>query len=233
MNRKQAILQIIGIEQWQIRSPIVTTPEKNIVTPASEPNSLAPIVANTSNMDWETLKKTIKHCQKCALAKTRTQTVFGVGSEQAKLMVVGEAPGFHEDQQGKPFVGRAGQLLTQMLQAIDLTREQVFIANVLKCRPPNNRDPVITEVKQCTPYLQRQIAIIKPRVILALGRIAAQYLLNCDTPMRDLRGRRYFYTDDKIPLYVTYHPAYLLRSPQDKRKTLHDLTILKHALMDF
>jgi uracil-DNA glycosylase family 4 len=172
-----------------------------------------------------TLKQCVLACQRCRLSKTRTQTVFGIGNEQADVMVIGEAPGFHEDQQGEPFVGRAGQLLNAMLLAIGLTREQVFIANIIKCRPPNNRDPLPDEVETCTEYLVQQIDFIKPKVICALGRISAQYLLKREEALGKLRQQTHHYQN--IPLIATYHPAYLLRNPIDKKKTYQDLLTLK------
>jgi DNA polymerase len=151
--------------------------------------------------------------------------VFGVGNRQADWLLIGEAPGRDEDQQGEPFVGRAGQLLNAMLQAIGLQREQVYIANILKCRPPDNRDPRPQEVVCCEPYLMRQIELIQPRLILALGRIAAQNLLNSETPIGKLRGRVHQFRDTGIALIATYHPAYLLRSPLEKRKAWQDLQL--------
>jgi DNA polymerase len=151
--------------------------------------------------------------------------VFGVGNTQADLLVIGEAPGADEDRQGEPFVGRAGQLLNQMLLAIGFKREQVFIANVLKCRPPNNRDPKPEEALKCEPYLLRQIALIQPRVILSVGRISAQNLLKTEIPVGKLRGRVHAFGELGIPLVVTYHPAYLLRSPEQKAKAWDDLQL--------
>ncbi len=157
-------------------------------------------------------------CHACGLEKGRTQTVFGIGNRQANLMIIGEAPGFYEDQQGEPFVGRAGQLLNAMLAAIGLSRESVYIANILKCRPPNNRDPLPDEVALCTPFLQKQIALIKPQLLLAVGRIAAHYLLETKTSLNQLRGKIHSYGQFDTPLIITYHPAYLLRNPADKAK---------------
>ncbi len=162
---------------------------------------------------------------KCALHSTRTQTVFGVGNRSAKWMIIGEAPGAEEDRQGEPFVGRAGQLLNSMLQAIGLRRQDVFIANILKCRPPNNRDPSPQEMRCCQPYLRRQIALVDPTLILCVGRIAAQTLLQTDVTVGKLRGRVHSLGPDARPLIVTYHPAYLLRSPGEKRKTWQDLVL--------
>jgi DNA polymerase len=151
--------------------------------------------------------------------------VFGVGNRNADWLVIGEAPGKDEDLQGEPFVGRAGQLLNAMLQAIGLRREQVYIANILKCRPPDNRDPRPEEVECCEPYLLRQVELIAPKLILAVGRVAAQNLLKTDTPIGKLRGRVHDFRATGIPLIATYHPAYLLRSPMEKRKAWQDLQL--------
>jgi len=173
--------------------------------------------------EWESLRKQVAACTKCELHKGRTQTVFGVGNINADWMIIGEAPGRDEDMQGEPFVGRAGKLLNAMLRAIGLQREQVYIANILKCRPPDNRDPRPEEVVCCEGYLKQQIAMIKPKIILAVGRIAAQNLLKVETPIGQMRGNRYEYPEGNIPVVVTYHPAYLLRSPREKRKSWQDL----------
>jgi DNA polymerase len=179
---------------------------------------------------WSDLAARVRACTKCALHKSRTQTVFGVGRRDARLFVIGEAPGADEDRQGEPFVGRAGQLLTEMLRAIGLPRSEVYIANILKCRPPGNRDPQPEESTQCTPYLSQQIALVEPRVLLAVGRISAQWLLQTDTPIGRLRGRVLPYGDRNIPLVVTYHPAYLLRSPLAKATAWTDLCLVKDLL---
>ena len=161
----------------------------------------------------------------CELSQSRTNTVFGVGNPDADWMIIGEAPGAEEDRQGEPFVGRAGKLLDQMLFAVGLSRERVFIANILKCRPPNNRDPKADEAASCRDYLEQQIALIQPKIILAVGRIAAQNLLGSDEPVGRMRGRPHDL--DGIPLVVTYHPAYLLRSPSQKQKSWHDLCLAR------
>ncbi len=163
----------------------------------------------------------VKDCQKCSLGRTRKNFVFGTGSPDAGLMLIGEAPGRDEDEQGEPFVGRAGQLLNKILQAIHFQRKEVYIANILKCRPPNNRDPLPEEVEQCEPYLHRQIEIIQPKLILALGRVAAQTLLKTRTSLANLRGRLHNYRG--IPMIVTFHPAALLRNPQWKYPTWDDV----------
>ena len=212
MDRDQ-YLTALGIQQWRERS-------------AAVPDS-ATTVADDD--DWNVLEKTATACVLCDLCKTRKNVVFGSGNRHAQLMVIGEAPGATEDEEGLPFVGAAGQLLTKMLLAIQLPREQVYIANILKCRPPNNRDPKPDEVATCTPYLQRQIALIQPKLILALGRIAAQYLLKTTQSLASLRGTVHDYQG--TPLQVTYHPAYLLRTPQDKRKAWEDLQQVQQFLV--
>ena len=179
-------------------------------------------VTRIATLDWRDLSNMVSTCQACPLGETRKHAVFGAGNPRGSWLFVGEAPGAEEDRRGEAFVGRAGQLLDNMLQAMGLSRDKdAYIANILKCRPPNNRDPLGPEVQACTPYLQRQIALLQPRVIVALGRFAAQGLLQVDTPLSQLRGtiRQY----QGIPLIVTYHPAYLLRNPIDKRKVWEDL----------
>lgn len=171
------------------------------------------------------LGEDLSPCLKCPLGETRTTFVFGTGSRDANLMFVGEAPGRDEDLQGEPFVGRAGQLLNRIIESIGFTREEVYIGNILKCRPPDNRDPLSEEVDACEPHLQRQIALIRPVVICALGRIAAQTLLRSTAPLGKLRGRIHRYQG--IPLVVTYHPAALLRNPKWKRPTWEDVQLLK------
>ncbi|MCG7935710.1 MAG: uracil-DNA glycosylase, partial [Candidatus Thiodiazotropha taylori] len=159
-----------------------------------------------------------------------SQTVFGVGDEQADLLVIGEAPGADEDRQGEPFVGRAGQLLNAMLLAMGFKREAVFIANIVKCRPPDNRDPAAEEALACQNYLLRQIALIQPKLILSVGRISAQNLLQTDIAVGKLRGRVHTFGETNIPLVVTYHPAYLLRSPEQKSKAWQDLQLALSVL---
>lgn len=172
--------------------------------------------------ELEALEKAVSICTKCPLSETRTQTVFGGGYLQANLVFVGEAPGYHEDIQGVPFVGRAGELLTNIIEkGMKLTRSEVYICNVLKCRPPDNRDPLPAEVAMCEPYLVRQLELIKPRVICALGAHAARTLLKCNAPLGKLRNKWHFYHG--IPLRATYHPAYLLRNERDKGKAWKDV----------
>ena len=177
---------------------------------------------------WAELERAVAECTKCELHESRTQAVFGVGNHNADLLIIGEAPGRDEDLQGEPFVGRAGQLLNAMLAAIGFQREQVYIANILKCRPPNNRDPSPEEAACCHPWLQQQIDLVNPKVILAIGRIAAHNLLNTDASVGSMRSRQHSYNG--IPLIVSYHPAYLLRKPVEKRKSWQDLKLVRSLL---
>jgi len=195
--------------------------------PVSEgvPGRESRMAVDTAHLDWGQLESTVKACTLCDLHRTRTQAVFGVGNRSAQWMVIGEAPGADEDAKGEPFVGRAGQLLNSMLKAVGLQREDVFIANILKCRPPNNRDPSVEESLCCTPYLYRQIELVNPELILCVGRIAAQNLLKTDTPIGKLRGRVHRLGASQRPVVVTYHPAYLLRSPLEKRRAWDDLIL--------
>jgi len=185
--------------------------------------------ARIAQLDWAALKSTVAGCTACPLCKTRTHTVFGVGDEQAEWMMVGEAPGAEEDARGEPFVGQAGRLLDSMLAAVGLKRgTNVYIANVLKCRPPGNRNPEPFEVGQCGPHLVRQIALIRPKLILAMGRFAAQTLLGTDASIASLRGRLFQYQG--VPLIVSYHPAYLLRTLPDKAKAWEDLCFARTTM---
>jgi len=177
------------------------------------------------HLGWEALQQKVQHCTQCLeLVNNRTRTVFGTGDMQARLMIIGEAPGADEDRQGEPFVGKAGQLLNRMIEAMGLKRQQVYIANVLKCRPPDNRDPKPHEIIDCSGFLQRQISLVSPDVIMIVGRIAAQSLLKTTTPISKLRGS--VVEIEGIKTVITYHPAYLLRSPQEKAKAWHDLKIV-------
>lgn len=224
--------------------PVAATPAAPARAPIGRPPPLAdkpaPIEAplgarpaGVDTMDWAALRTTVASCQACSLGASRKQAVFGVGHEQADWMIVGEAPGEQEDREGEPFVGRAGQLLDRMLHAIDLTRgedapaRQVFIANVLKCRPPANRNPQPQEVSQCEPYLLRQMALVQPKVVLAMGRFAVQSLLKTSEPIGKLRGR--VHTVQGVPVVVTYHPAYLLRNPADKALAWADLCLAREV----
>ncbi|ARB93716.1 uracil-DNA glycosylase [Legionella longbeachae] len=203
---KHYYLQIMGIDLWKLRQ------------------------SNSCQKDLSSLAKEVSSCTRCPLHKTRTQTVFYRGHEKAKLMIVGEAPGFYEDQQGLPFVGKAGGLLNQMLRSIEMVEKDVYIANVLKCRPPDNRDPHLDEIAQCSSFLVRQIELVKPHLILALGRFAGQFLLNKPLSLKQLRNTIHHYNN--IPFIVSYHPAYLLRNPSDKKKTYIDLLTVKKLLAE-
>jgi DNA polymerase len=205
-------LQAMGIDVWVPRHQADSEPM------ATEVHETQPI---DSHHTWIDLQHQVSQCQACDLCKTRTQTVFGVGNHHATWLLIGEAPGQNEDLQGEPFVGKAGQLLNEMLRAIGLDREQVYIANMLKCRPPNNRDPQADEVAACNGFLQQQIALLQPKIILAVGRIAAQNLLKTQQPLSRLRGTQHQL--DGIPLVVVHHPAYLLRSLTEKAKAWEDL----------
>jgi DNA polymerase len=202
----------------------VTTPPR--VTPAA---AVVDVSVDTVSKLTE-LSKTVSVCTRCALHATRTQTVFGVGNPQAKLMFIGEAPGADEDAKGEPFVGRAGQLLNKIIAAMGMTREEVYIGNILKCRPPQNRDPLPSEVECCEEYLRAQIALIKPRYICALGRIAAHWLLKTEAPLGALRAHTHIY--EGIPVIVTYHPAALLRNPNFKAPCWEDMKKLMALLKD-
>ncbi|RDU99537.1 uracil-DNA glycosylase [Trinickia dinghuensis] len=181
-------------------------------------------VGDVAALDWDALEARVSACERCRLCEKRTNTVFGVGDRAGDWMLIGEGPGENEDKQGEPFVGQAGKLLDSMLRALSLARgENVYIANVVKCRPPGNRNPEPDEVARCEPYLQRQVALVKPKLIVALGRVAAQSLLKTDASISSLRGRVHRYED--VPVIVTYHPAYLLRSLPDKAKAWVDLCL--------
>jgi len=212
MSRRAEVLAEMGIAPvWRLRSKVVTNE------------------SSSSHDGWIPLKAAVSGCTKCGLHKTRTQTVFGVGDENADWMLIGEAPGAEEDRLGDPFVGQAGRLLDNMLAAIGLSRRKnVYIANVLKCRPPGNRNPVPEEVEQCSPHLLKQIELIKPKLIVAMGRFAAQTLLESDASIASLRGRVHRYAG--VPLIVTYHPAYLLRTLEDKAKAWEDLVFARKTM---
>jgi len=185
--------------------------------------------ASIAGMDWVALKRAVAGCQACGLCRTRNRTVFGIGDESADLMIVGEAPGAEEDAQGEPFVGQAGRLLGNMLAAIGMNRERgIYIANVLKCRPPGNRNPEPVEVARCGPHLRRQIELVQPRLLVAMGRFAAQTLLSTDASIASMRGRLFQY--EGVPVVVTYHPAYLLRNLPDKAKAWEDLLFIRRTL---
>jgi uracil-DNA glycosylase len=214
MIEQDYYLNLLGIERWRVR----TVPAEAIKEPIETD-------------EWAELEQSVAKCTACDLHKTRTHTVFGTGNRQADLMFIGEAPGAEEDRQGKPFVGRAGQLLTEMLRSVGFSRDEVFIANILKSRPPGNRDPLPAEVAACIPFLKKQIQLIQPKLLVSLGRISAHTLLNSTTALSRLRGQTLVF--DQIPLIVTYHPAYLLRSPQDKAKAYEDLKRIRKMIESF
>lgn len=226
---RQHYLQAMGIDLWLRRGRF--RERDSHVPQLRQDGNIVPEPAEGIDLpDWEALREQVLRCTRCELHRTRTQAVFGVGNRHAQWMIVGEAPGAEEDRQGEPFVGRAGQLLNRMLLALGLARGDVYIANILKCRPPNNRDPHLDEVAHCQPYLRRQIELVRPRVLLAVGRIAAQHLLDTQLSLSRLRGSVHRLPGGDIPVVVTYHPAYLLRSPRDKRKAWADLCFARHVL---
>ena len=182
---------------------------------------------SSENNDLASLNKVVKKCKKCNLHKTRQNTVFGEGDPDSDIMIIGEAPGREEDEVGRPFIGRAGKLLNEFLKSIGLNRDLVFIVNTIKCRPPDNRDPEIVEINACSDYLDQQINIIKPKVLVLLGKVAANRLLGEDIPMSELRLKKFFIDKYDIPIIVFYHPAYILRSPSQKKKVWDDLQYLK------
>ena len=233
--RRQRYLKALGVEPWLRRDAAVrelsSVPESPLLPVENSFSSTQ--VTSTSSVsvpkDWNGLRAMVKDCRLCRLCETRAQTVFGVGADTSPLMVVGEGPGADEDAQGEPFVGRAGKLLDEMLRAIGRSRKEtapekaVFIANVVKCRPPGNREPAEDEAESCRPYLEQQLRLVKPKLIVALGRVAAQRLLITDAPLSKLRGQLHTWGPEGTPLFVTYHPAYLLRSPGEKVKSWEDL----------
>ena len=234
----------VDAESWAPRVEVTPAPARQAVTPPARPvsassargiPSLAPAPVAplpriiTDHLDWDALEQAIRACAGCPLHARRTQAVPGVGDRQADWLFVGEGPGAEEDQRGEPFVGQAGKLLDAMLAAIGLSRgDNVYIANAVKCRPPGNRTPEAAEIAACQPYLERQIALIQPRIIVALGRPAAQSLLGQELKINAARGR--LFDHGGIPVVVTYHPAYLLRNPQDKAKVWEDLCFARAAL---
>jgi uracil-DNA glycosylase len=239
-ERQQAMLSEMGIRLWVPAvepEPVLPEASAPLPQPAAAPAAQAPPAqakhgprpAGIATMDWPALREAVSGCTACKLCSGRTQTVFGVGHPRAHWMIVGEAPGEQEDRQGEPFVGKSGQLLDNMLRAIALTRgeappaQQVYIANTVKCRPPGNRNPEPDELAQCEPFLMRQVALVQPKIILAMGRFAVQSLLRSSEPIGKLRGRVHHYQG--VPLIVTYHPAYLLRNMADKARAWDDLCL--------
>jgi len=246
MSRRSEVLAEMGLAPvWKLRAPARAAAAAEPVQAAETPTTqlaeteTAPVgdaaqdagsrEARIARMEWPGLKATVKDCTACGLRAGCRQTVFGVGDEQAQWLLVGEAPGAEEDRLGEPFVGQAGKLLDNMLAAIGLARgKDVYIANVLKCRPPGNRNPEPEEVATCSPYLVRQVELIRPKLILAMGRFAVQSLLDTDATIGSLRGTVHQYRG--VPLIVTYHPAYLLRNLPDKSKAWADLRFAKKTM---
>ena len=236
-RRRQILKELNLLPVWHLKSG-TSKQNKVLESQATEVRNLIPSsdfakdqkrCQEIHQMNWDQLKLTVSHCTACPLSQARTQIVFGIGDKNADWLFVGEGPGAREDATGEPFVGQAGKLLDQMLAAIRLKRgHQVYITNIVKCRPPNNRNPSLYEAHQCEPYLTRQIALIKPKLIVALGKVAAQNLLKCDDSISSLRGKLHDYSG--IPLIVTYHPAYLLRALPEKAKTWKDLCFAQSTM---
>jgi uracil-DNA glycosylase len=238
-ERQREMLAAMGVRLFEspqaAPAPVVELPVARAeAVPAPVAHMSTDARGDIGAMDWPALRAAVAACRACGLCESRQQTVFGAGSEQARLMIIGEAPGEQEDLQGEPFVGQAGKLLDNMLRAIGLTRgegppeRQVFIANTLKCRPPRNRNPEPAETARCAPFLARQIELVQPRLLLAMGRFAAQSLLATDEPIGRLRGRVHRWRD--TPVVVTYHPAYLLRTLADKARAWDDLCLAASVL---
>jgi uracil-DNA glycosylase len=230
-QRRKQLLDAMGIRRWVRREfPREAAPAVE-ATPAGDEPPL-PQAAEPPANDWDALRAQVAACQKCALHASRTQTVFGTGDPEAELLIIGEAPGADEDRQGEPFVGRAGRLLDEMLLAAGTARDRVYIANILKCRPPGNRNPAPEEILACSGYLAAQIAMIGPKAILSVGGVSATSLLQTDLSVGRLRGEVHHYGEQRIPLVVTYHPAYLLRQPAQKASSWLDLQLLMRVLRE-
>jgi DNA polymerase len=232
-KKEQVVAYLRQLRRKGVRSIYIPTEADGPFEESSESDAINEVDSMprtaTSEKSFAALEKTVSGCIACPLHESRTQTVFGVGNPKTKVLFIGEAPGRDEDLKGEPFVGRAGQLLNKILAAIELKREDVYITNILKCRPPNNRDPQESEVRECENYLKRQIELIQPRVICALGRVAAQWLLQTTAPLSTLRAGEYYY--EGIRILPTYHPAALLRNPNFKKPTWEDFKQLK-AMLD-
>ncbi len=242
-ERQRAMLDEMGVRLWlppepgPLRGPVDTPQspaERGEGAAVAAPRTGGDRPIGVGGMDWPALREAVANCSACKLCQGRRQTVFGVGNTRAHWMIVGEAPGEQEDRQGEPFVGKSGQLLDNMLRAVGLTRaeaepaQQVYIANTIKCRPPGNRNPEPEELAQCEPFLIRQVELVQPKIILAMGRFAVQSLLRSSEPIGRLRGRVHRYQG--VPLIVTYHPAYLLRNLEDKAKAWDDLCLAMQTL---
>ena len=206
MSRKHELLNLINIDTSWIKN-------------------MSDGKINLSNLYG--LELEAKNCHACALSKTRNNVVFGKGNQNAKILIIGEAPGKDEDSSGEPFVGRAGKLLNEILFSMKLSRDNVYITNTIKCRPPENRNPNSDEINSCSRFLDRQISLISPNIIILLGKVAAERLMNTSEPMSSLRGKVHFYKNTDIPMLVFYHPAYLLRSPSEKSKVWDDILLMK------
>jgi uracil-DNA glycosylase len=241
-GRREAYLEALGLTVWRLRSQATTEEAVTIARDLPETVEGAPTTtprssvvpdgdkAPVASLDWDALQARVAQCQGCSLHAGRTQGVFGIGDRNADWLFIGEAPGKDEDRLGEPFVGLAGQLLDAMLAAAGTRRESVYIANIIKSRPPSNRDPTPEEIEACLPYLRRQIELVSPRLVMLVGRVAAQTMLESSNPVGRLRGQVHRLPGSGIPAVVTYHPAYLLRSPQEKRKVWDDLRLAKRVL---
>jgi len=227
----------MGVDVWIERAPAATPlAEKR---PQAELSSVQPVTAATAepetsldieSLDWQALRSVVAECQNCELAKTRTQTIFGAGKQTASLMILGDAPSEDDEQQGQPFSGEAGKLLTAMLKAMGYQRSDVYILNTVKCKTAQNKEPSVDEAMSCEPYLIRQINLLQPELILALGSFTAQWLLKTKSTLGRLRGQLHYIDGVNAPIVVSYHPAYLLRSPNEKRKAWEDLQIAMKEL---
>ncbi len=223
--RQQQCLRLMGIQHWIARSAPAVEPGISV---RQEPQRLTGEAS--AEQELRHLAEQVSACTRCDLHRHRDRAVFGIGSALASWMFVGEAPGAEEDRRGEPFVGRAGKLLDAMLAALGLTRKEVYIANIVKCRPPKNRDPLPEEARCCSSYLDAQLRLVRPRLVLALGRVAAQSLLATQQPVGQLRSQVHRLPKLDIPLVVSYHPAYLLRSPKQKRKAWQDLLLARQVM---
>ena len=227
-------LKDMGIQSWSLKYPPDVGSEadchldEHVSVEEENTAAVKPVASDISSFGWQQLQQAVSQCQLCELHSARSQTVFGVGNPAADLMIIGDAPEDEDDRLGEPFRGATGDLLDAMLKAIDLDRQTVYITNVLKCQPPDNRHPHTSETVCCDPYLQQQIKLVQPKLILALGRIAAHHLLVSQKPLAELRQQKYTYNG--IPLMVSYHPAYLLHKPSEKRKSWQDLLEVKELL---
>ena len=220
----------MGVTLWSSREALPSSRAEAVAPEAVVPGLDCASPPDPERADYETLRRMVEVCTRCPLHRGRTHAVFGVGPQPAPFMVIGEGPGAQEDARGEPFVGRAGRLLNSMLFAFGVPRDEVYIANIVKCRPPNNRDPRAEEVASCAAWLRRQIELVRPRAILAVGRVASQNLLSSTLPLSRLRGGNHTYGSPPVPVVVTYHPAYLLRSPHEKGKVWQDLKRLRTVI---